>query len=278
MTSQNGASGQGNGKDSFREKYGPWAFITGASSGIGAEFSKQLAEKGLNLVLAARRKDRLDSLAIELIEQYGVEVKTVQVDLSRADFMDSIRAVTDPVEVGLLVNNAGVSVDGKFLENSLDDELRMLDINCRAPLVLASEFGNKMVSRKRGGIIFLASMVAFQGTPYWTNYAATKAYSLLLAEGMNYELKKDNVDVLALSPGFTKTELSGNYDFSKAPAKPMDVKPVVESALKEIGHKTFVIPGGMNSFLNFMQKHFLTRSYNTTFFGNMMAKILSNKI
>ncbi len=273
MTSQNGASGQGNGKDSFREKYGPWAFITGASSGIGAEFSKQLAEKGLNLVLAARRKDRLDSLAKELIEQYGVEVKTVQVDLSRADFMDSIRAVTDPVEVGLLVNNAGVSVDGKFLENSLDDELRMLDINCRAPLVLASEFGNKMVSGKRGGIIFLASMVAFQGTPYWTNYAATKGHNLLIAEGLRYELKDEGVDVLALCPGFTKTELYGDFDFSHLPVKPMDVKPVVTAALKSLGNRPTVIPGRMNRFLNLMEKHILTRASNTAIFGRMMGKL-----
>lgn len=258
----------------FKEKYGPWALITGASSGIGAEFAHQLVQHGLNLVLAARRKERLDAIAKELEQNHNIQVQTIQVDLSKPDFMSSIHPVTDTLEIGLLVNNAGISVDGKFLENKLEDELRMLEINCRAPLILAHEFGKKMADRNRGGIIFLASMVAFQGTPFWTNYAATKAHSLLLAEGLGYELKKEGVDVLALCPGFTKTEFYGDLDFSGVPVKPGDVKPVVSSALKSLGHRPAVIPGRMNRFLNIMEKYVLTRASNTAIFGRMMGKIL----
>lgn len=259
---------------SIREKYGPWALITGASSGIGAQFAHQLAQHGLNLILVARRKERLDEMARELEQNHNIRVQTIQVDLSKPDFMSSINQVTDTLEIGLLVNNAGISVDGKFLGNNLEDELRMLDINCRAPLILAHQFGRKMAERKRGGIIFLASMVAFQGTPFWTNYAATKAHSLLLAEGLGYELKTEGVDVLALCPGFTKTEFYRDLDFSNLPVKPMDVKPVVSAALKSLGNRPAVIPGTMNRFLNLMEKYFLTRSSNTAIFGKMMGKVL----
>lgn len=261
----------------FRQKYGPWALITGASSGIDAEFARQLAEKGLNLILVARRKERLEDLTKELKNQQNIQVKTIPLDLTRPDFMTSLRPVTDSVEVGLLINNAGVIVTGKFLENDLEGELRMLDINCRTPLILAHEFGQKMIKRKRGGVIFLASMVAYQGTPFTTTYASTKAYNLLLAEGLSYELKEEGVAVLALSPGFTNTEMLEGMDFSHMPIKPMPVKPVVTSALKALGHKSSVIPGVMNQFMNFLGKYLFTRSADTTMFGEMMGRLEETK-
>lgn len=257
----------------FRQKYGPWALITGASSGIGAEFARQLAEKGLNPILVARRREKLEDLATELKIQYSIQVKIIPLDLSHSDFMTSLRPVTDSLEIGLLINNAGVEVAGKFLENNLGDELRILDINCRAPLILAHELGHKMTERKRGGIIFLSSMLAYQGTPFWTNYAGTKAYNLLLAEGLSYELKKEGVDVLAISPGFTNTEMLEGVDFSHMPIKPMPVKPVVASALKALGHESSVVPGQMNQVINFLGKYLFTRSVNTTIFGKIMGKL-----
>ncbi len=257
----------------FRQKYGPWALITGASSGIGAEFSRQLAEQGLNLILVARRKEKLEDLANELGGQHGVQVKIIPLDLSRPDFMTSLRPSTDSLEIGLLINNAGVSVDGEFLENNLEEELRMMYINCRAPLILTHELAKKMTSRKRGGIIFLSSMVAYQGTPFRITYAGTKSFNLLLAEGLGYELKNKGVDVLSLAPGFTTTEMLEGVDFSRTPIKPMSVKPVVTSALKALGNKSSVIPGGMNRFMNFLGKYLFTRTVNTTIFGKIMEKL-----
>jgi uncharacterized protein len=113
----------------FRQKYGPWAPITGASSGMGAEFARQLAEKDLNLILVARRKEKLEELANELKTQNNIQAKIIPLDLSRSDFMTSLRPVTDSLEIGLVINNAGVAVNGEFLENNLEDELRILDIN-----------------------------------------------------------------------------------------------------------------------------------------------------
>ena len=259
--------------EGFRRKYGPWALITGASSGIGAEFARQLAQEGLNLILVARRKERLEGLANDLKIQHGIQVKIVPLDLSRPDFRTSLRPITDSLEIGLLINNAGVSVEGEFLKNNLDDELNMLDINCRAPLILAHELGQKMTTRKRGGIIFLSSMAGYQGAPFRNTYAGTKAFNLLLAEGLGYELKNKGVDVLAVSPGFTITEMIEGVDFSHTPIKPMHAKPVVASALKALGHKSSVIPGAMNQLLNFLGKYLFTRSLNTAIFGKIMEKL-----
>jgi hypothetical protein len=163
---------------SFQERYGPWALITGASSGIGAEFARQLAALGLNMVLVARRRDRIEHLALQLSERHNIRTRTIAADLSPSDFMSSIGPMTEELEIGLLVNNAGFALTGGFWDHALEKELELLNVNCRAPLILAYEFGRKMIERKRGGIIFLASMVGFASVPFWANYAASKASEL----------------------------------------------------------------------------------------------------
>ncbi|MCX8035641.1 MAG: SDR family NAD(P)-dependent oxidoreductase [Candidatus Sumerlaeia bacterium] len=229
---------------SFSERYGPWALITGASSGIGAEFARRLAARGLNVLLAARRKERLDALAEEL-KAGGVEARSVEADLSRADFLPTLLAAADGLEVGLLVNNAGFGTSGEFLANPLERELAMLDVNCRAPLALAHEFGRAMVARRRGGIIFVASIMAHLSAPYWTGYAATKAHNLLMAEGLWYEMKQRGVDVLALCPGATDTEFKDVAGI-RARYPQMPVGPVVAAALQALGRKPSVIAGFQN--------------------------------
>lgn len=257
----------------FKDKYGPWALITGASSGIGAEFARQVAAQGLNLVLVARREERLRSLARALEAAHPIQVKIIPVDLTALDFLPVIQQATDDLEIGLLVNNAGVMPTGRFLDQDLENELRQLDLNSRAPLILAHHFGRKMAERGRGGILFLASMVAFQGTPSVAHYAATKAFDLILAEGLHVELKPAGVDVLALAPGFTATELAGDLDFSGLPIKPMRVDPVVQAALRALGRRSLVIPGWQNQFLYWMVKHLLPRSANTAIFGKIFGTL-----
>jgi len=137
----------------FKNKYGPWALITGASSGIGEEFANHLAKKGLNLVLVARRKERLEKLARQLGSEYSIQVKTVKADLLQEGFLDEVRKTTDSLEIGLLVNNAGLWKMGEYLEISQEDEFRMIDLNIKAPSILTHHFAIKMSERKRGGII-----------------------------------------------------------------------------------------------------------------------------
>ena len=162
------------------------------------EFSNQLAGKGLNLILVARQEDRLSTLAVNLKKEHSIETRVVPADLSKEDFLPGIKNTISDLEVGILINNAGCANTGPLVENTLDDELKLLHVNCRASLILSHEFGGQMKERQRGGMIFLASTVAFAAVSSWTNYCASKAYDLMLAEGLAVELKKYGVDVLAL--------------------------------------------------------------------------------
>jgi len=255
------------------ERFGPWALITGASSGIGEAFARRLAEIGLNLVLVARREDRLRGLAEELQSRHSVIVRVVPVDLSREDFLPIIEQATKELHIGLLVNNAGIATSGKFLDNDLDSELALLYINNRASLILAHHFGNlmrKAAPRGRGGIIFLSSSVAFAGVPLWSHYAASKAYDLVLAEGLARELRQDGISVMALCPGATQTEF---WSAGARPLFPMRPEAVVNLALKRLGRRTTVVTGWINS-MSAVSTRLLPRSWNATIFGWVVGRML----
>src|SRR5438552_15908207 len=167
----------------FAARFGPWAVVTGASSGIGEAFARQLAAKGIQLVLIARRDDRLRKLADDLQDRHSVNTRIVPVDLAADDFLPVIAEATHDLDVGLLVNNAGVLRAGRFLDHDLHDELNQLNLNTRAVLVLAHTFGRRLRERRRGGVVFLASTLAFAGVPGMSSYAASKAHALTFAEG-----------------------------------------------------------------------------------------------
>ncbi len=245
---------------SFQEKYGPWAVVTGASAGLGEAFAKHLAADGINLVLVARREARLRALAAELAQSASVETRVVPADLSLDDCLQSIEEATDGLEIGLVVNNAGQTLTADFLANELDSELRMLHLNVRAPLMLTHHFGKLMRQRRRGGIIFLASVVGLTGVRTWSNYAATKGHNLLFAEGLGEELEDDGVDVLAVSPAFIETDFMQMSAFGKALAVRPDV--VAKSALASLGRKRVVTPGLVPKLIAFstrLQPRFLNR-------------------
>jgi uncharacterized protein len=190
----------------FKERYGPWALVTGASAGIGKEFAVQLAGMGLNLVLLARREKRIEDLAHQLESRNKIHTRTIVADLAQPGFLPHVVAETQSLEIGLVVNNAGFGLAGKFLDHELEKELALLDVNCRAPLILTHVFGRQMANRKRGGIISVSSVSGYIATPLASTYAASKVYELFLTEALGYELAKEGVDMLALCPGLTKTE------------------------------------------------------------------------
>jgi short-subunit dehydrogenase len=247
----------------FVERFGPWVLVTGASSGIGEAFARRLADVGMNLVLVARREDRLRKLAEDLQTKHSVSTRVVPVDLSHDDFLPVIQQATADVDVGLLVNNAGIATAGKFLDNDLRAELALLHVNNRAPLILAHHFGGLMRKRRRGGMIFVASTVAFAGVPSWSNYAASKAYDLVLAEGLAKELYQNGISVLALCPGPTRTEF---WPQGTKPSSPMPPQAVVDVALKKLGRRTTVVAGWLNSIVTFSTR-LVPRSWNATIFG-----------
>jgi len=237
----------------FRNRYGAWALITGASSGLGAEFARQLAAEKMDLVLLARRRDRLNELATALKAEHGIQVKVVALDLAKANFLATLQKQTAKLNIGLLVNNAGFGISGDFTDNSLERELMMLDVNCRAALMLAHAYGSKMRAHRRGGIIMVSSVAAFQGVPFMSHYAATKAYDLVLGEGLWYEMKQHGVDVVTLCPGATATEFANVADTKPVPGS-MPAPPVVREALEALGKKHYVTAGRKNKVLVFSSR------------------------
>jgi short-subunit dehydrogenase len=252
----------------FAARYGPWALITGASSGIGREFARQLAARGLNLVLVARRAERLAELSTELAGRHGIEARPAPIDLCFDGFLDAIRTATEGLEIGLLVNSAGFARTGLFLDMNPDEMTRMLNLNCRAPLALAREYGPAMRDRRRGGIVFLSSVTGFAGTPLWSLYSGTKAFNLLLGEGLAAELRADGVDVLALAPGTTRTEfldVAGLNDFMG-----LEADRVVGRALARLGRSDVYVPGAFYGAGVFAMR-FLPRAVNRAVFGRIIA-------
>jgi short-subunit dehydrogenase len=259
----------------FNTKYGPWAVVTGASSGIGAELARQLAASGLNVVLVARGAQRLDALAEQLRNTYRVRVRSAAIDLTDRSFLARLREATDDIDVGLLVNNAGRWEAGRFLDNDIQREVDTVDLNVTAPLILAHEFGRRFKARGGGGMIFLSSVVALQGTPYVANYAATKAYDLLFAEALSYELEPYGIDVLAVLPGPVDTEGAENLDFSKLPLKVATAEQVARKSLRKLGRARKTIPGALNNFIAATTK-LAPRSTNTNLMGRLFAPVALN--
>jgi short-subunit dehydrogenase len=250
----------------FVELFGTWALVTGASSGIGEAFARRLAQIGLNLVLVALPEARLKKAAEDLQNLYSVSTRVVPVDLSQGDFLPVIKQATADLQVGLLVNNAGIATTGRFLENDLAAELSMMHINNRAPLILAHHFGRLMVQRGRGGIIFVSSIAAYAGIPYMSSYAASKAHDLVFAEGLAGELRQDGISVLAVCPGPTRTNL---WPAGSALFLPMQPEVVVEIALRKLGRRTTVVAGWRNSVSAFVTR-LLPRSWNAAIFGSVI--------
>ena len=229
----------------FKHRYGPWALITGASAGLGKLFARRLAERGLNLVLPARREDRLKELGQELEGEYGIQTRSIAVDAGSDHLLDTLSQQTRDLEIGLLINNAGFANNGDFLDHSLDKELLLVHVNVRAPMLLAHHFGQFMRKRGRGGMIFSCSITGFTPIPFWANYSASKAYDLFLAEALAVQLKPSGVDVLALCPGATHTEFTA-YKGIFAPFFTMKPEKVVVQALKRLGKRRTTIVGLLN--------------------------------
>lgn len=231
----------------FRDRYGPWAVVTGASDGIGRAMAKELAAAGVNLVLVARRVDVLATLGQELAAAHGVETAVVAVDLAPSAGVGELLARTADLDVGLLVAAAGFGTAGRFLDNDLAVELDMLDVNCRAVAALGYHFGRRFVARKRGGLVFLSSLVAFQGAPRAAHYAATKAYVQTLAEGLRAELAPFGVAVVAAAPGPVQSGFAARAGLRMNQAA--DPRTIARGTLAALGRRGTVRPGGLAKLL-----------------------------
>ncbi|MDX2246205.1 MAG: SDR family NAD(P)-dependent oxidoreductase [Bacteroidia bacterium] len=234
-------------KNRLANQYGPWAVVTGASSGMGRELAICLAEAGFKLVLTARRNTLLDALATELKTRYQTETQVIAADLSEEAGVYKVFEATANLEVGLLIAAAGFGTSGDFLKSSLPEELEMLHLNCKGLFLFTHHYSLQFAKQGRGGIILLSSIVSFQGVPYAAHYAATKAYVQSLAEALSIELKPQGVDLLAAAPAPVYSDFAARAGMQMGMAmKPADVAVPI---LKALGRKTTVLPGFLTRLL-----------------------------
>ncbi len=184
-----------------------WVLITGASSGFGEEFARQYAAQGHSLVLVARRLDRLQTLAESLRQQFRIEVVVEQVDLSDIAAVIQLhqRLRERGLEIDILINNAGHGLQGPFADAPLDSVLSMVQLDVASLTAITHVFAQDMRARKRGKILLVASMLAYQGVENFAVYSAAKAYVLRLGEALHRELKRDGITVTVLCPGMSDT-------------------------------------------------------------------------
>ena len=234
-------------------RFGPWALVTGASSGIGKEFARQIAASGINIVLVARREALLREVGVEFSKRYGVEHRAVALDVSRDDFIGRLASATDDLDIGLVVSNAGTGNPGEFLK--LDRQLlrRLLRINTMAHLDITHHFGGKLAERKRGGLILVGAMGAENGIPCMANDGGAKAYVHSLGEALHYEFKPLGVYVTVLAAGVTNTAVLEKFglDPKTMPMKPMSVEQCVSEGLSGLlKNRSRVVPGRLNRIMN----------------------------
>src|SRR5258706_6189448 len=236
-----------------KKRFGPWALVTGASSGIGKEFAQQIAASGINIVLVARRGDLLKEVGVEFSERYGVEHRVVVLDVSREDFIGQLASATDDLDIGLVVSNAGTGNPGEFLKFDRQFLQATLRLGAMAHLDITHHFGAKLAERSRGGIILAGAMGAENGVPCMANDGAGKADVHSLGEALHYEFKPLGVYVTVLAAGFTNTAVLEKFglDPKTMPMKPMSVEQCVSEGLSGLReNRSKVIPGRLNRILN----------------------------
>lgn len=232
-----------------------WVLVTGASSGFGEEFARQYAAMGHSLVLVARRLDRLQALAATLRRQFNTEVVVEQVDLSDIPAVIRLhdRLRERGIAVDILINNAGHGLQGPFADGKLDAALAMVQLDIASLTAVTHVFAQDMRARRRGRILLVASMLAYQGVENFAVYSAAKAYVLRLGEALHREFKPHGITVTALCPGLSDTGFSQSAQMKVTPLLKllmMKPAPVVEAGIRALrAGRMSVVPGFANKFL-----------------------------
>jgi hypothetical protein len=253
----------------LKERYGPWAVVTGASAGIGTEFARAFARHGLSVVLAARRRERLEGFAKEIEEAHGVATRVVAVDLGQAGGAEQLAEAVADLDVGVLVNNAGHGYAGRFDRQETERLRTMVQLNCVTPVVLTSRLIGGMRMRGRGAVIVVGSVAGRQPIPLHAVYSATKAFDLTYGEALWAEMQGTGIDVLVVEPGPTATEfqeMAGEVAHAGEPAAN-----VVRAALESLGRQPSVISGWGN-YLRGNLARFVPRSLIALIAGGVMAQ------
>jgi short-subunit dehydrogenase len=239
------------------ETYGPYALIAGASEGLGAAYAGALARRGFNLVLLARRKEKLEAFAAELKGKYPVELVTHAVDMGD---LEAVKAFVSSlnVEIGLLVYNAAYAPVGFFKDIEEEQLMHIVAVNVRGPLALVRLVLPNMIERRKGGIILMSSLAGMQGSPRLAGYAASKAFNAILAEGLWEELKPCGIDVVSSCAGAILTPGYNRLRPARAPGT-LTPAQVAEKTLRALGKGPVFVPGGLNKLARFFLMRLMPR-------------------
>ena len=254
---------------SLSQRYGEWALVTGASSGIGEAFARSLAQQGVSCVLTARRRDRLEQLAAELEERNNVATRVVPVDLAAGGGVESLVDAVADLDIAFLVNNAGAGCAGRFDRRDPGALDQLVQLNCAAPLALASQLLPPMRERGRGAMVVVGSVAGRLPLALHAVYAATKAFDLFLGEALYVEMKEHGVDVLVVEPGSTETEFQEVAGESPHPGESPDR--VVEISLRALGQQPSVIVGWFDWLRANLATRFVPRALTAQVSRDVMA-------
>jgi short-subunit dehydrogenase len=243
---------------------GKWALVTGASAGIGVALAEELARGGTNLVLTARRRDRLEEVAKKLEAAHKIQTTIFVSDLAQSDAPEKIFQFTkdQKIEIDLLINNAGFGAYGEFQNVEPRKLTDMVQVNCAAVVHLTRLYVPEMVARRRGDILIVASTAAFQSVPYISTYAATKAFDLLFAEGLAEELKPHGVRVCALCPGSTESEfaeVAGQTHIAATRANRETAEKVARTGLRALAAGKSYVISGIGNYLGVLGQRLVSR-------------------
>jgi hypothetical protein len=261
------------------QRFGPWALVTGASSGIGKEFARQIAAARINVVLVARREALLAEVGRGISHDFAVQHRTLAIDLSQEGFLEKLTEATNDLDIGLVVSNAGTGNPGEFLK--LDRKLLQatLRLNTMAHLDIAHHFGRKLAERRRGGLVLVGAMGADIGVPFMANDGGAKAYVHSLGEALHYEFKSRGVYVTVVPPAPTNTPVLAKFGFDPRtmPMKPMSVEQCVSEGLSAVReNRSMIVPGRLNRIVNALVPASVKRTMTAKLFGKALANKLAH--
>jgi short-subunit dehydrogenase len=259
-----------------KKRFGPWAIVSGASSGIGKEFARQIAAAGINVMLVARREALLQGVGLGIAKEFGVQYRVAAIDLSQEGFIGKLAEATRDLDVGLVVSNAGTLNLGEFLNLDRRLLLETLRLNTMAHLDIALHFGKRLADRGQGGLLLVGSMGAGNGVPCLANDGGAKAYVHSFGAALHDEFKPLGVYVTVLPVGLTDTPVLAKLGMEPQtmPMKPMKVEQCVSEGLKALQeNRSMIVPGRLNRIMNAVVPASLARKMT----AKMLGKTLANR-
>ncbi len=265
--------------NNLKSRYGSWSLVAGAAEGLGSAFSQSLAARGMNMILVDQQKDPLESLALQLETDFGIQVRTLHLDLASEDSVERIMVLIKETSCRMFIYNAAFSRVQTFLKNDSAMLDRYVEVNIRTPMQLIHAFCHlhSEAPDNRKGILLMSSLAGSWGTQLLAPYGGSKAFNHILAESLYYELKDDGFDVLACIAGATSTpgyRASLPRDGVKA-GSAMHPDKVVKTGLRALGRRPFVITGFQNKLIYFFLTRILPRRTSLRIMNRAVGKLYS---